>query len=92
MSVTAKLAELEAAKRAAVAAEDYDAAKAVKADIERVRASARVGRARAPRATSSEEPRPEHKPQRRSSTGSERQALSPIPSRSATPHRLIQHS
>lgn len=35
-----RLAALESAKKAAVVAEDYDAAKAAKADIDRVRASA----------------------------------------------------
>ena len=35
-----RLAELEAAKQAAVAAEDYDAAKMAKVSIDRVRASA----------------------------------------------------
>lgn len=41
-----RLAELEAAKKAAVAAEDYDAAKVAKASIDRVRAGA--GAAAAP--------------------------------------------
>lgn len=35
-----RLAELEAVKKAAVAAEDYDAAKVAKSNIDRVRASA----------------------------------------------------
>ena len=38
--MAARLAELEARKAAAVAGEDYDAAKGVKAEIDRVRAAA----------------------------------------------------
>jgi centrosomal protein CEP104 len=39
-SVAGRLAELETRKAIAVAGEDYDAAKAIKAEIDRVRAAA----------------------------------------------------
>ena len=51
--MAARLSELEARKAAAVAGEDYDAAKGVKAEIDRVRAAAGAPAAGADKSASS---------------------------------------